>query len=301
MELKFKDKLKKELELHGLSPEQLASNLDNTISGRTIRKYIDGKIKSPSKASLKLLADYFNIDITYLADDTIPNKDTTNIDIYKELKLTDVTINNIKTIVNNDEYIFAFNNLLENLNIKEISFNIYKLACYTDMFNKLAEIYNVVKLEKRIYDLLKIKNYEEINILLTVFNKLFKDLDFYVLPSKLKKDNYIYEGNDAFKDSSLINIETIYKDLVKLFNDGKYEEFRDNYYKVVKAIKDYRMELFYRIKSIKYEIMEEVLNAVNMIATNIYEEDVYKAKHVPGLEKYYNNETKKINKDKLKK
>ena len=298
MEVKFADKLKKEIELHGLSPEEVASNLNNTISGRTIRKYINGEIKSPSKANLKILADYFKLDITYFADDTIPNKNTTNIDIYKELRLTDVTINNIKTIVDNDEYIFAFNSLLEKLNIKENAFNIYKLITYTNMFNKLDEIYNIVKLERKIYDLLKIKNYEEINVLLTVFKKLFKDLDFYILPSKLKKDKCSFEDNDAFKDSSLINIETIYKDLVKLFNNGEYETFRDNYYKVVKAIKDYRIELFYRIKSIKYEIMEEVLNAVNNIATNILEEDMYKAKYVLGLETYYNNETKKNNKDK---
>lgn len=297
--MEFKDKLKEELETRGLSPEQLATNLNNTITGRTIRKYTDGKIKSPSKSSLKILADYFDVDISYFADDSIPNKTKTNIDIYKELKLTDLTITNIKTIIDNDDCISAFNKLLENLKIKENTINIYKLISYTAMFEKLAEIYNVVKLENKIYQLLNTNNYKEINIILNIFNELFKELDFYVLPSKFKKDKCIFEGNDTYKDTSLINIEKTYKELVKFFNEKKYEEFKYNYYKVVKAIKDYRIELFYRIKSIKYEIMEEILETVNKIVKNVYEEDAQKEKHIVELENYYNNEV--IKKNKLKK
>ena len=64
--MKLKDKLKKLRVEAGLSQEALADLIH--VSRSAIAKYENGGGK-PSEDTLKLIADYFNVDVNYFNDD----------------------------------------------------------------------------------------------------------------------------------------------------------------------------------------------------------------------------------------
>lgn len=91
-------KLRKE---KGLTQEQLSKKLGLSIS--TIRNYENKKRpRMPKNEILVMFAEFYNVSVEYLLNDEIENKSNGSINIEKELGLSEVSIEKISNIKNNN-------------------------------------------------------------------------------------------------------------------------------------------------------------------------------------------------------
>ena len=138
--MEFKDKLKQLRLSKDLSQEALAKELMTSRS--TYAKWETG-IRLPNSASLQLIANYFNIEVSQLFDD----KETTNLAIKTNERLNDLTIavknedknNTLIKLANLYRYLPAYaNNFSKDLNyvsLLETKSNIFKAYVFVNLDN----------------------------------------------------------------------------------------------------------------------------------------------------------------------
>lgn len=261
----FKDKLKELLlEYNNISPEKLEKELSKKnlfVSANAIRGYLNG-IAPKSIEYYMNLASFFNVSPLYLIDNNIENRDFNNIDIGKELNLSDESIKNIKNV--KDKKILNY--FFENSNFSML---IYQFS----LFFNIEKIIN--------YDLKIILYVCDIFEYIMECNKTGKqnNLDEYFT----KCDNAInsivnFTNNTEFFDPSDSKYD--------LFSQA-YEAFKDSFYSNwieddsecsdLCGYCDDMLDLFDEITK-KYELYSKIikLNIDNLIYNYIYElENVY--------------------------
>lgn len=95
-----------------LTQEQASNKMGIAIS--SLRNYENGRI--PDTHQLKIIKNFYNVSYEYLLEDNCENKTDKNISIYKEISLTDSTIEKLKDINKNVDN-SVVNILLNSLNI----------------------------------------------------------------------------------------------------------------------------------------------------------------------------------------
>ena len=111
------EKLQKLRKARGLTQEKLLEQLPFKLSLSALRNYENVKNpRIPTRDILQKLADFYNVDIGYIVDDSIDNTTRENINLNRELKLTDNSINILKTLKNPE----IFNLFLENIDINAL-------------------------------------------------------------------------------------------------------------------------------------------------------------------------------------
>lgn len=95
-----------------LTQEQASNKMGIAIS--SLRNYEKGRI--PDTHQLKIIKNFYNVSYEYLLEDNCENKTDKNISIYKEISLTDSTIEKLKDINKNVDN-SVVNILLNSLNI----------------------------------------------------------------------------------------------------------------------------------------------------------------------------------------
>jgi len=95
-----------------LTQEQASTKMGIAIS--SLRNYENGRL--PDTHQLKIIKNFYNVSYQYLLEDNCENKTDKNINIYKELSLTDSTIEKLKDINENTDN-SVVNILLNSLNM----------------------------------------------------------------------------------------------------------------------------------------------------------------------------------------
>lgn len=97
----FREKLKELMKEHNnISPEKLEKELEKNslfVSANAIRGYLKGKYPQNMQYYFNL-AEYFKVSPMYLIDNNVTNRNCSNIEVGKELGLSDIAINMIKSI-----------------------------------------------------------------------------------------------------------------------------------------------------------------------------------------------------------
>ena len=235
----FSEKLQELINENNLNYSKIEEDLKigdyTTITRQTISNYCNGR--DPELSKLKILAKYFNVSLMYFIDDEIENKTIKNINIGKELCLSDKTINNIKNI-NKQDIVFE-NGFKDTINMKN---NIKMFNLFMEEFEGLQDFLqdlDILDCHVELYGLLN--NLSFIN-----------QLDVYLVD--------LFYTNKNHLNHILLYIEKMADRVIELLQDGTrclYEYNRDEF----QSFKEYLYDLNYRLnqkkmtKNTKYEIL----------------------------------------------
>lgn len=113
--MNFSKKIKKLRLDNKLTQEQASNKMGIAIS--SLRNYENGRL--PDTHQLKIIKNFYNVSYEYLLEDNCENKTDENINIYKELSLTDSTIEKLKKISKN------INNNVVNIFLNSLSMDFW--------------------------------------------------------------------------------------------------------------------------------------------------------------------------------
>ncbi|MBO5179245.1 MAG: helix-turn-helix transcriptional regulator [Clostridia bacterium] len=262
------EKLRKLRIEKGLTQKQLADELNISLSA--LSNYEDVKSpRIPRNDVLKIIADYFTVDIGYLIDDKINNTTRKNINLNKELGgLSDEAIENIRNL---DYNVPLLNFFLENCNLNNLTDKIWEYIC-----------------------LREVESY--INFFLTILQE----------PSETVI-NYLKANNDLYKtylrnielifttqlDIHLVSFDNSYNALKKCFNnimteietnsekeeEQKIEEFLEMIVDIKSKLLDYR-----DLK--KYQAQKEITNLFELLDDG-YKNKIILNENMLGLDSLY--------------
>ncbi len=119
-----------------LTQEQASTKMGIAIS--SLRNYENGRL--PDTHQLKIIKNFYNVSYEYLLEDNCENKTDKNINIHKELSLTDSTIEKLKEINKN------MNNNVVNIFFNSLNMNFWNEFDEYIFINKLNNKY-VQKME----------------------------------------------------------------------------------------------------------------------------------------------------------
>lgn len=245
----------------GETQKDLADILNIGVSTLKTYENING-LRKPDIDTLKKIKEHYDVTYEYLFDNECKNRANENIEIGKELGLSDKSINNIKNIEKKD----TFNKFVE-------YYDFSRLIEYFDLYYKINKILT--------YDL---------HLIIYIC-----DLWEYIIDRNQKgKQEDLKEYFDKC-DNAVNNIvkftdNTIFADS----SDSKYETFRDNYLTLKKIIFGKKIEGGRKNKKVQFQLdivldlFEEIMHKYTMyskiIKVNI--SDIINAFLIP-MEKMY--------------
>lgn len=195
------------------------------IAISSLRNYENG-YKMPNICNLILLAKYYDVSLDYLVNDEIKTYKTENLDIGKELKLDDRSINTIRTI--NEKGLN--NQFLETINNKyflTILFNSYDYNILMEFSNKISLILdNIFENNKIDYENLKV---------------LIENISEYRF---IEKENGFYWRKDMY----LINVVKKCENLINILNNNNNKVTDDKVTLLLKEINREIISLLYYIE-----------------------------------------------------
>ena len=153
-----------------LTQEQASNKMGIAIS--SLRNYENGRL--PDTHQLKIIKNFYNVSYEYLLEDNCENKTDKNINIYKELSLTDSTIEKLKDINENTD------NSVVNIFFNSLNMNFWNEFDEYIFVNKLINEY-VQKMEsflndcERFFDILD--NNDELNKFLCSIDEITLIID----------------------------------------------------------------------------------------------------------------------------
>ncbi len=235
------EKLRKLREEKGISQNKLIEELKEkqniNVAISSIRNYENVKApRIPQGDVLLALARYYDVTLEYLIDDNITTYKKENLNIGKELKLTDKSIENIKRI--NNEYYNLFDDLLNEYIFTEFIeyfleytlINTFRDEFVADTFeysynsnNKKIEYFSFREQEIRGYTLSVIKKIsQEKNLRLDFINR---NINKYINKSNQGELDYSKLGiiyRELNVNDKLNYIMNQYKLIIELIGNGKY-------------------------------------------------------------------------------
>lgn len=214
-----------------LSQQNVVDDINSkggSIAISSLRNYENG-YKTPNICILISLAKYYDVSLDYLVNDEIKTYKTENLDIGKELKLDDRSINTIRTI--NEKGLN--NQFLETINNKyflTILFNSYDYNILMEFSNKISLILdNIFENNKIDYENLKV---------------LIENISEYRF---IEKENGFYWGKDMY----LINVVKKCENLINILNNNNNNKVTDD--KITLLLKEINREII----SLLYYIEDE--------------------------------------------
>ncbi len=186
--MKLSEKLKLLRELKGKTQEEVAQDLQIGIT--TLRNYENENLnRLPNTVQLKQLKKYYNVTYEYLLDDECENKTTTNINIGKELLLSDKSIEKIKNLQKTSykhnrkgevPYLsLAFNEFIENFNdFDNLVFDIEAIQRNLKLYKKIVSFLYLLYMDKLILKYIKEQN-SNLKTLFSYFDKLMEEIQFF--------------------------------------------------------------------------------------------------------------------------
>lgn len=248
----------------GLTQAELGKELNIALS--SIQNYENiNKPRIPEAKLLLKIAKYYDVSLEYLLDDELNNRKQENIEIGKELGLTDETIENIKKI--NDE---GLNNIL-NLFISKNEFmqivekyNLYyKSTFYLNNILTLKELDNQIEFCNQYNRQLSI---EESNII-----EYFKNCQKIILETdeRIKKEYGLFSNIITFfitdKDCKILYkmLEALIKQfkakgLEQCLKTEEYKKFFGKLKEKESHIREYREYLIYCMNQIINTCADEI-------------------------------------------
>lgn len=266
-------KLRKE---RNLTQEQLAEKLGLSIS--TIRNYENiNRPRIPKNEILIQLANFYNVSTEYLLNDNIDNKSDENINIEKELGLSELAIKDIQGLKNSNLQ-NDFNDFLENVNITMLCRYINELKLLHEQW-----ITNTCFMV-RLYDF---KDFLEKNIdkkpipqnvinLFDIFNtKMLKFFKFIDTP------DYICPFIDL---STCLSFRECLRSVEDSYISGNVDEFRIKLIEFTNMAHEISDKIKYGIDFNKYHIQNLIAEFLNTNFSDSYEMDSF---YYRDLEDYY--------------
>ncbi len=269
-------KLRKEKKV---TQEQLAQDLKISISA--IRNYENLKNPRIPKNDILLdFAQYYNVSIEYLLNNNIENKQTNNIDIGKELHLSDTAINKIKKI-SNENLSNELNTFLDNIYLEGLMRQIHYLtSIYTQKNNNLVFLSKLYDLEPYLIKVIKQKNdkvKQETQKLLEIFkNKMISFYDFI----------YSYTEHDInfISDSSYDLFQESLDNIIDYFNENDVNSLKAEMVEYIDLCNEILNKIIVYEDFNKYHIKEAFDNFLYRIAPINYD---YGLIYYADLDKYY--------------
>lgn len=203
----------------GVSQERASKKIGISVS--SLRNYECDRIAETE--TLRKIQQYYNVPFEYLLNDNCINEEYNNIDIGETLKLSDTSINNIKSVNSNTK-----NNVIDNF-ISNISEN--------DFWKKLDEC---IKLQTELKELEPLKELEKYkkHFKKYISNKSISDYEiiedensfYYDYESYYKENSCTYKTEDKniiLKCLDIVFNNKIIKELDFIYLLNKYDEFID--------------------------------------------------------------------------
>lgn len=260
------EKLKKLRESKGISQnkliEELAEKQNVNVAISSIRNYENiNSPRIPQGEVLLALARYYDVNLEYLIDDNITTYKKENLDIGKNLSLTDEVIDSIYEF-KSLEQIDIFNEFVSN----DIMYNL--LPRFKAIKELTSFIYHTRNIILLISDGMEVKNKFDINYLdEKETNKFIEYIRDKSLTLKKFIIYYVYKNTSLFdntKQGMIFKMFDFNKCLSGIFRnlsfiDEKYKECREDYNRknkdlnnvYEKIIREYYIVIFQNLKSIK--------------------------------------------------
>lgn len=274
--MKFYQKLILLREEHGISQKKLID--DTGLSAQAVRNYENPKKdRVPNTAQLKMLKEYFGVSYEYLLDNNCQNKTAESIDIGKELRLSDKSIQQIKSLYNRktfseesiidtespvtfDKWLSTFDNLTLFVFYITDYYILNKLLGATQYFSSLLELspYIVECLNNNKKDLVWIFNLMDYNISIykecvihgDTSSKLdynsYIELNSYLVEFKNYCESYDPDSNKNSLIKKKLNLDDELFHILNEITEIGAESFQFTYadlqfceYKITELIRDY--------------------------------------------------------------
>ena len=178
----------------GVSQERASKKIGISVS--SLRNYECDRIAETE--TLRKIQQYYNVPFEYLLNDNCINEEYNNIDIGETLKLSDTSINNIKSVNSNTK-----NNVIDNF-ISNISEN--------DFWKKLDEC---IKLQKELKELQPLKELEKYkkHFKKYISNKSISDYDV------VEEEKWTYTDYDKYYEENSCTYKAEDKEIILKFID----------------------------------------------------------------------------------
>ena len=292
------EKLQKLRKARGLTQEKLLEQLPFKLSLSALRNYENVKNpRIPTRDILQKLADFYNVDIGYILDDSIENTTRENINLNKELKLTDKSISILKTIRNSK----MLNFFLENIDINalldktEKIYIMQEMLMYTHVLNTWLDFVEKEELKMDFTDFepkIGLKDFSfdgNLDSNAKYHNFLVHIHKASFIQQCVKKLLHLYTTFDyeLLKDVKLPN--SIDTDVLYLLRNIKeFSKKEDNLIRIkiknrIKELKEKSNNLYNSLRSYQYVESFKTQNIVNnfnnwLMMIQIAEKDLYKQK-----------------------
>lgn len=273
----FAEKIRKLRRQKGKSQEQVSREIGIAIS--SLRNYENGRM--PDTVQLKLIKEYYHVTYEYLLDDAIENLEKDNIDIGKELGLSDITIKKVKYL-KEGQLQSDFNFFLEYMPLYGVSRNIKMIKHLTEEWISnicfLVRLYDYIGFFK---ENINKKTNPEISKLFELFD--MKMLHFY---------KFIEENDYLIDFISLEECKKFRESLQKVQNAFILGEFK-KFHICIAEYTDMCCSISEKIKVFidfsKYTIQNMINNFLQELSPDYRETDLFYYKELKDFYKYSEN------------